>query len=324
MARNARKVHSKYIVVTGAAGFIGGQTALALQDAGHRVIGIDWRSLPAHLVGSMDMFLQEDFSSGYVLNTISNYNPMAIIHCAGTSLVGPSLKDPRTYFNNNFIKTKIMMDHIVDNAIPTRVIFSSSSSVYGEPDVESIPEHTRPNPISPYGQSKLMVEMLLTSYQHAYQIPSVVFRYFNAAGADPGARHGQNAKATHIVARILESLRDDQEFVLYGDDYDTPDGTCVRDHVHVMDVARAHVMAAEGKFDSGIYNLGLNRAVSNREVMDRAESITGQTLKHRVGPRRLGDPRRLQADCGRSNLAGWHPEYNLDDMLMHAWRWYTK
>jgi UDP-glucose 4-epimerase len=206
----------------------------------------------------------------------------------------------------------------------TRLIFSSSSSVYGEPQRVPCMETDTPSPLSPYGQSKLMCEFMIQSYARAYDLSAVMFRYFNVCGADPQTRHGQAPEGTHIIARVLESIRDGGEFRLNGDDYDTPDGTCVRDHVHVQDVARLHELACEKSFEPGVYNVGIEHGASNREIIDLAQEITGLSLNHTTGPRRPGDPSRLLASTQRLRNQGWQPTLDLRDMIQHAWRWYNR
>lgn len=312
------------VVVTGAAGYIGGQCALQLRDAGHTVIGIDRRPLPQHLQGCMD-FVQADFDSDQSFVKIIAARPDAIIHCAGTSLVGPSIKHPSDYYNNNVVKTLHLLN-IVMSAIPkTRFIFSSSAATYGIP-AASLPcqETDALKPISPYGESKMMIEQVLASYHHAYGLDYVAFRYFNACGADPQARHGQEPGATHIIARVLESIRDNQEFVLNGNDYDTRDGTCIRDYVHVADIAKAHILALSNNIPAGVYNLGSNAGTSNHEIITAATKITGKLLTVKGGPRREGDPGVLVAESSKFNsLVNWR-SYDLDDMIRHAWKWYVR
>ena len=311
------------VVVTGAAGYIGGQCALQLHDAGHTVIGIDRRPLPSHLGGLVD-FVQADFDSDQSFLKIIAERPDAIIHCAGTSLVGPSIKNPSDYYNNNVVKTLHLLN-IVLSAIPkSRFIFSSSAATYGTP-VASLPCQETDNlkPISPYGESKQMIEQVLAAYHRAYNLDYVAFRYFNACGADPKARHGQEPGATHIIARVLESIKDNQEFTLYGNNYDTRDGTCVRDYVHVADIAQAHVLALSKEIPAGVYNLGSNTGTSNQEIITAAERITGRKVNVITGPRRDGDPGVLVADSSKFNqLVRWQ-RFNLDDMIRHAWKWYV-
>ena len=314
------------VIVTGSAGYIGGQTALLLTDLGYTVYGIDRREPPPQLRGVVERFLLQDFASDVALSWIISKQPSAIIHCAGTSLVGPSVLDPSEYYNNNVAKTLKLLD-VVRRALPrTRVIFSSSAATYGTPPA-SLPcqETFVGRPISPYGESKLMVEQMMQSYRVAYGLDFVALRYFNACGADPQARHGQEPRATHIIARVLESIRDKQEFTLNGTDFDTPDGTCIRDYVHVEDIARAHMLSLSADIPAGIYNLGSAKGTSNREIIDASERITGQRVNLKTGPRREGDPDALTADPAKFNaLAGNWKKYSLDDMIQHAWKWYTR
>jgi UDP-glucose 4-epimerase len=170
-----------------------------------------------------------------------------------------------------------------------------------------------------------MIEWMLQSYRRAYGLDFVAFRYFNACGADSQSRHGQKPGATHIIARVLESLRDDREFTLNGDDYPTDDGTCVRDYVHVEDIADAHVRAIDRGLASGVFNLGTKKGASNREIISAAERITGRALKTQIGPKRPGDPAVLTASSDRwFEVSGWQARFGLDDMISHAWQWYTR
>lgn len=313
------------VLVTGAAGYIGGETMLRLRDAGHTVIGVDTVHCPEYLRSVADRFYQEDFSKSYAIDLLDQFAPTAVVHCAGSSLVGPSLGRPADYYNNNFVKTKKLLDHIVENKINTRVIFSSSAACYGEPIMVPCSEVDPCEPISPYGQSKLMIEWMMHSYRRAYNLDFVAFRYFNACGADSQRRHGQRPGATHIIARVLESIKNGTEFVLNGEDYDTPDGTCIRDYVHVEDIADAHIRAMESDIPSSVYNLGTKQGASNREIISAAERITGQSVRCTVGPRREGDPALLTATADRwQSVGGSVPKWNLDDMITHAWAWYTR
>jgi UDP-glucose 4-epimerase len=322
--RSDSDVLSNSVAVTGAAGFVGGQTMIALKEAGYKVLGMDKVRLPENLKSFADCFMQEDYASSYALDAIYRHQPLAIIHCGGTSLVGPSMKDPATYYHNNFVKTKTLLDHVVKQRLKSRFIFSSSAAVYGEPGHVPCVESDCPAPVSPYGESKFMIEMMLKSYGRAYGLNWAAFRYFNVCGADPDARHGQRDSATHIIARVLESMRDNREFVLNGDDYDTEDGTCVRDYIHVADVASVHLKALNTDFVNGVYNVGINHGFSNREIIDAAERITGKKLKMSIGPRRPGDPARLQADAAQIESQGWQAMNGLDEMITHAWNWYVR
>ena len=316
---------SKIIIVTGVAGYIGGQTALLLKDAGHEVYGIDRRDPPKHLRGICDKFLYQDFASDVALSWIIAKQPDAIIHCAGTSLVGPSMQDPAEYYNNNVAKTLRLLD-IVRKSLPRcRFVFSSSAATYGEPMISACYESDSCVPLSPYGESKLMIDMMLESYHRAYGLNYVSFRYFNACGADPKGRHGQEPGATHLIAKLLEATRDDGQFRIYGDDYPTADGTCIRDYVHVEDIARAHALALDLKIPAGIYNLGSNSGTSVKQIMDRAKKIIGKMPYIGVEARRAGDPPELTATSKKFDLVagGWR-HHDLDAMIQHAWAWYVR
>ena len=312
------------IVVTGAAGYIGGQIALKLADAGQKVLGIDRRPLPRHLDGIME-FVQADFDSGQAYTKIIQNTPTAIIHCAGTSLVGPSITNPSDYYNNNVVKTLRMLN-IVLTAIPKiRLVFSSSAAVYGEPIMNPCHEVDPCEPISPYGESKRMIEQVLESYHKAYGLDYVAFRYFNACGADPAGRHGQEPGATHVIARLLEATRDHGKFSIYGDSYPTADGTCVRDYVHVDDIAQAHILALDPKIKAGVYNIAQGTGNSVREIINKAQEVVGRLPEIDVVAARAGDPAMLTANPDKFDRAvgyAWRT-YNLTDIVKHAWAWYV-
>ena len=314
------------VIVTGSAGYIGGQTALLLKDAGHEVYGIDRRDPPKHLLGVCDGYLYQDFASDVALSWIISKQPDAIIHCAGTSLVGPSVTDPAEYYNNNVAKTLKLLD-IVRKSLPRcKFVFSSSAATYGEPIMTPVDEVDPAMPVSPYGESKLMIDMILESYHKAYGLDYVSFRYFNACGADPAGRHGQEPGATHLIARVLEATRDEGVFKIYGVDYPTIDGTCVRDYVHVDDIARAHSLAIYHDVPSGVYNLGTSTGVSNQEIITQAQQVTGRTVIMNIGTARPGDPPILTASAAKFDAVtgGAWRKHNLNDMLSHAWAWYNR
>lgn len=314
------------VIVTGAAGYIGGQTVLNLLDQGHSVYGIDASLPPPHLIDCGCKWLTADFSGEVALDSIKSFNPEAIIHCAGTSLVGPSVTNPMLYYDNNFVKTKTLLDYLVKNRLTDiRIIFSSSAATYGEPIMTPCQEEDPAIPISPYGESKLMTEFMMKAYATAYGLDFVAFRYFNACGADSQARHGQAPGATHIIARVLESIRDGQGFTLNGDNYPTPDGTCIRDYIHVEDLSQAHIMAINVNVPIGIYNLGTKQGFSNRDVINMAEKITDQNVDLSIGPMRPGDPAVLTASADRfTSISGWVPKFSLEDIIRHAWAWYQR
>jgi UDP-glucose 4-epimerase len=314
------------VVVTGASGFIGGETLIKLVDAGHDVLAIDRVMPPGNLISVPCQWHTGDFASELGIDAIKLFCPDAIVHCAGTSLVGPSLGHPAEYYNNNFIKTKILLDYLVKNHDKrVRFIFSSSAATYGNPIMTPVQEVDPTEPISPYGQSKLMIDWMLQSYRQAYGLDFVSFRYFNACGADSQARHGQAPGATHIIARVLESVKNNTDFTLYGNDYPTNDGTCVRDYIHVEDLAEAHIVAIDQSIPSDIYNLGTNKGTSNLEIMSTAADVTKIAVTHKNGPQREGDPAVLTADASKfMTVSAWKPKFDLKDMVTHAWAWYNR
>ena len=216
---------------------------------------------------------------------------------------------------------------IVRHALPqTRFIFSSSAAVYGEPIMTPCHEVDPCEPISPYGESKRMVEQILESYHRAYGLDYVAFRYFNACGADPEGRHGQEPGATHLIARLLEATRDGGTFNIHGVDYPTDDGTCVRDYVHVDDIAHAHILALNPAIESGVYNLAGGEGTSVKQVIEQAKTVIGQIPKIEFGAARAGDPAILTASADKFDRAigmRWR-NYNLTDVINHIWAWYVR
>ena len=314
------------VVVTGAAGFIGGETLLKLVDAGHDVLAIDRVMPPGHLIPVPCQWHTGDYSGEIGLDSIKRFCPDAIVHCAGTSLVGPSVQDPEEYYNNNFVKTKILLDYLIKNHDKrVRFIFSSSAATYGNPIMTPVQEVDPTEPISPYGESKLMIDWMLRSYRRAYGLDFVSFRYFNACGADSQGRHGQAPGATHIVARLLESVRDGRDFTMYGTDYPTDDGTCIRDYIHVEDLADAHIAAIDPEVKSDIYNLGTKQGHSNLQVLQAASAVLKQDIAYLHGPKRSGDPAQLVADPTKFMTASsWQPRFGLTDIIQHVWLWYNR
>lgn len=317
---------SKTVLVTGATGYIGSHVCKLLKTSGYHVVGVD-RVKREHTLKHMDQFIEADYYSPEVVSFLHDQYVMSVVHCAGTSLVGPSMADPAEYYTNNVAKTASFLDILRRLPIKPSVVFSSSAAVYGSPDVDVINEEEPFNPMSPYGQSKAMIEIMLSDYHRAYGLPSISLRYFNACGADADGELGQEPGATHIIARLLESVRDSKEFTLYGTDYDTPDGTCIRDYVHVEDLAEAHMSAIQ-YLDSfpGAYtlNLGSNTGFSNQEVIEAVNNTVGKVTVIN-GERRAGDPNKLIAG---NFLAGvvidWHPERSdLETIIKSAWKWYN-
>jgi UDP-glucose 4-epimerase len=324
---------TRKIVVTGGCGYIGSHVARAFKINGDEVLIID-KVLREHTLKDIDGWHIGDFADDAALSAIYDIQPDVIVHCAGTSLVGPSMMDPGEYYDNNISKTIRMLNWVKDFDKKPFIMFSSSASVYGQPDCLPIPEHARKNPISPYGNTKAMTEEILRDYWGAYALPSMCFRYFNAAGAMPDtADLGQEPFATHIVARVLEASLQNRAFTINGGDFDTPDGTCIRDYVHVWDIAQAHVKGVEYVFPAwlgtvpnvgcSIFNLGTNTGVSNKQIVDYVVEHYGLPFVN-YGPNRPGDPAELVADAteARTKL-NWTPEYSsINTIIDSAYKWY--
>jgi UDP-glucose 4-epimerase len=316
------------IIVTGAAGYIGGATCIALKENGYRVIGVDRRKLHKHMEYYVDQFVNECFIHPFSLEHLER-NPVAVIHCAGTSLVGPSVEKPSDYFDNNVAKTLKYLDYIRRWAPTVKFVFSSSASVYGEPIGMILTEGSETKPISAYGESKLMTEMMLERFKIAYGLKYVSYRYFNACGAVEGGEHGQEPDATHIFARLFEAALDGKDFTINGADFPTRDGTCVRDYIHVSDIAEAHVLAIDKDIE-GIYNIGTLKGHSNLEVFTAVEDflIDNEAINNKIvchiDVRREGDPATLIASAEKLLAdTGWKPKRKLNDIIESLYDWYN-
>ena len=314
----------KTVVITGGGGYIGGQTAIYFKEQGWNVTAIDRNPQFDHLEPYIDNYILDNFVSISGLSALHTAD--VVVHCAGSSLVGPSIQDPSAYYENNFIATKCMLDYMVDNKLFPKIIFSSSAAVYGNPLMTPIREEDPKNPISPYGISKHMVEQLLETYSVAYGINYVGLRYFNAAGAVTQGRHGQAKDATHIIARVMEAIKHNRVFTLNGTALDTEDGTCVRDYVHVADIAKAHFYAQEQRVLSGFYNLSTGLGASNLDILHKCCKVSDSKPQAVVeGPMREGDPATLVATNTKFfEVSNWQNEYHVDDIIEHAWKWYTR
>ena len=316
------------ILITGGCGYIGSHVARAFKRANpdNFIVVVD-RERREHTLKDVDEFVQCDFADEKGIMTLLTFNPGVIVHCAGTSLVGPSMEDPAEYYSNNVIKTLIMLNVIKDMPTKPIILFSSSASVYGDPDTVPLTEKHELRPISPYGNTKLAIEHILADYDRAYQIPSVCFRYFNAAGAwIPESDLGQERGATHIIARALESNLAGHYFIINGNDYPTKDGTCVRDYIHVQDLAEAHLLAVEYILKQpGAYrfNLGTEKGISNWEIACYVKHQYG-LINTKFGPRRAGDPAELIADASLAKQElGWKPKYSdIGKIIQSAHDWY--
>jgi UDP-glucose 4-epimerase len=317
-----------HVLVVGGAGYIGSHMVLALDRAGHRVTVLDDLSKGHRDAVLAGRFVQGDLGDPAVLDPLlSEDRPDAVMHFAAFIEVGESVRDPAKYYRNNFARTQALLDAMRAHGVDA-FIFSSTAAIFGEPRRVPIDEDHPKAPINPYGRSKWMVEQLLEDYDAAYGLRSVALRYFNAAGADPRCRTGErHDPETHLIPLVLQAASGRREAItVFGQDYDTPDGTCIRDYIHVEDLCEAHLLALEHLLAGGgsrRYNLGNGAGYSVREVIDAARRVTGRAIPQRYGERRPGDPARLVADAGRiARELGWAPRFpDLEDIVAHAWAW---
>lgn len=264
-----------------------------------------------------------------IKKVFEQYNIKAVVHFAALSKVGESVKYPEIYYYANTVNTLNLMNVMKEYGVGF-FILSSTAAVYGE--VKNIPilESSEINPVNPYGKSKSMIENILTDYNIAYGIKSVSLRYFNACGADKSATIGEwHEPETHLIPLILDvAICKSESIKIFGTDYDTKDGTCIRDYIHVTDLARAHVLALEYLLtgnDPETFNLGNGKGYSVKEIIDTVEKITGKNIARVEGKRRAGDPAILIADSTKANdILKWNPEYGLDDIIATAWDWHKK
>lgn len=262
----------------------------------------------------------------HVRRVLDEHRVEAVLHFAAWLSVSDSVKDPKGYYRNNVIGTLSLLDAMVEAKV-SRLVFSSTCAVFGEPDRTPITEETPRAPVNAYGQSKLAIEHALPHYDRAYALRSIALRYFNAAGTDPDGVIGEDHDPeTHIIPRAIDAALGAEPLSLFGDDYPTPDGTCLRDYVHVTDLADAHIRALralEAGADSTIYNLGNGEPHSVRQVIDTVERVTGLTVPRHLAPRRPGDPAVLYSSNEKiKRELGWQPAFgSLDQIVETAWRW---
>lgn len=326
--------NQQMILVTGGAGYIGSHTVQALRKAGYEVIIVD------NLVyGHQDLVenvLQTKLIIGdigdraFLDNLFANHSIAAVIHFAAYAYVGESVVNPAKYYGNNFVGTFTLLEAMRAASV-NKIVFSSTCATYGEPETIPIPEEHPQNPINPYGMSKLMVEKLLADFDTAYGLKSVCFRYFNAAGADPEGRLGEDhSPETHLIPLILLTALGKRESIsIFGTDYPTADGTCIRDYIHVSDLALAHVQGLEyllADNQSQVFNLGNGNGFSVREIIEAARQITGKKIEVVESDRRAGDPPVLVGSSAKARkILGWQPQYaDIKNIIAHAWHWHQQ
>ena len=321
---------STTVLVTGGAGYIGSHAAKALRKAGHRVVVYDNLSA-GHRQAALDAHLIEGDTADVasVRRAIRESGASAVMHFAAWLSVPDSVRDPAGYYRNNVTGTLGTLEAMA--AEECRLfVFSSTCAVYGEPTETPIRETHPTAPVNSYGQTKLAVEQSLPHFERAYGIRSIRLRYFNAAGADPEGQLGEDhAPEIHVIPRAIEAARGGPPIDIFGEDYPTPDGTCLRDYIHVTDLADAHVRALAWLQDggpSGTYNAGTERPSSVKDVIAAVERVTGKPVARRSAPRRAGDPATLYASAERIRRdLGWVPRRpDLDTIVADAWRWHLE
>ena len=317
--------------MVGGAGYIGSHMVEMLYEAGYKPIVLDNLS-----TGYSDVVLHAEFVEGDIADRalldqlFSDYEFKAVFHFASYIQVGESVLNPQKYYQNNLVNTLTLLDAMIAHHV-NHFIFSSTAAVYGEPQYMPLDVDHPKSPVNPYGKSKWMVEQILEDYDRAYGLRYVALRYFNAAGADPHGRLGERHEPeTHLIPLILQVASGRRSSIeLFGDDYETPDGTCIRDYVHVNDLCQAHLLALDfltKKNRSAAYNLGNGQGFSVKEVLSAIEKVTQKKIAHRISPRRAGDPARLIADATLAKTElGWQPQFEkLETIIQHAWEWESK
>lgn len=312
----------KYLVV-GGAGYIGSHMVKHLADAGHEVVVADIAKARTDI-----NWVGLDVADKHALDALFAESPFdAVFHFASHIQVGESVSDPAKYYQNNVAATLTLL-HAMVRANIKHLIFSSTAAVYGDPQYTPIDEQHPKAPINPYGRSKWMVEQILEDFDRAYGLKSVCLRYFNAAGADPGGQLGEcHEPETHLIPLILQAASGRRkDITVFGSDYDTHDGTCIRDYIHVNDLASAHALAVDYLLKGGtstVFNLGNGLGFSVQQVIDTARAVTGREINVNHAPRRAGDPPTLVADAGKAEaVLGWKPQFTaLEEIVTHAWKW---
>jgi UDP-glucose 4-epimerase len=317
------------VLVTGGAGYIGSHAVRELINCGHSVTVIDDLSKGHEeaLDPRASLIRASTANAALLRQRLHAHQIEAVMHFAADIEVGVSVVNPARFYRNNFANTLTLLEAMNDTGVK-RFVFSSTAAVYGNPEETPIDELHRLHPMNPYGRSKMMAEFTIEDFCHAYGFSATILRYFNVAGASPDATIGEDHEPeSHLIPRILRAARDDGEVEIFGTDYNTPDGTCIRDYVHVVDLAHAHVLALE-KLTEGacqVYNVGSESGFSVREVISACERVVGKRLSVIEGYRRHGDPAVLVASSRRirANL-GWRARYpEIQTIVQHAWHWHS-
>lgn len=321
------------ILITGGAGYIGSHAVIQFMDTGYEIVIFDnLENGHIETVNTLKKIGNVIFEKGDLRNiedvekVFSKYDIEGVIHFAAFALVGESVTNPSKYYRNNVLGTLNLLDTMIKHDVK-RIVFSSTCATYGNLQYSPIDENHPQNPVNPYGSSKLTVERILKDYDIAYDLKSIIFRYFNVAGCDEQIRIGEwHEPETHLIPNILKSVVDSTKSIkIFGDDYDTPDGTCIRDYVNVEDLARAHKLAYEylkKENTSNIFNLGTENGDSVKKVLQTCEEVVNQKIPAEIVDRRPGDPPILYANANKAKrVLGWKPEKTLKDSISSAYKW---
>lgn len=317
------------ILVTGGAGYIGSHCVRKLVEDGHSVVVIDDLTTGHEDAAGGARFYKGSLTDeAFVKNVFDSEDVEAVIHFAASSLVGESCVNPGKYFKNNVLSSVALAEAMVAHNVKY-LVFSSTAAVYGEPEKTPITEDDPTNPTNPYGESKLMIERIMGWYRDIFGLSFCPLRYFNVAGAWPDGSLGENhSPETHLIPIVLEAALGKREGVtVFGSDYPTPDGTCLRDYIHVLDLIDAHLLALDYLKNGGestVFNLGLGRGFSVMEIIEAAGKVTGREIPVTIGERRAGDPSVLVASGDKARtVLGWKPKYTKPETIIeHAWRWH--
>lgn len=312
------------VLVTGAGGYIGSHVCKLLKKSGYTVVANDIEFVEhEHWHSDLNDMNYDTISRWLIQNLCVD----TLVHIGATSLVGPSVTDPARYYHNNIASSLKLLDDCLKAGV-RKVVFASSAACYGEPTETVCREDMPHQPCNPYGWSKRMMEIILKDYYHAYNMSSVCLRFFNVAGADSDGELGQAPGGSHIIAKAIERTLAGKKFTLFGNNYNTPDGTCVRDYVHVEDIALGVLNSIEllnTQPGSHIFNLGGKRGYSNLEIIETINSVTPLRVDLEYGDPRPGDPSTLVADTTRANtVLNWHPTHSLESIIKSAYQWYIK
>ncbi len=322
--------NSRKILVTGGAGYIGSHTVRLLLEQGYDVaVADDLSKGYRHNVSGERLFQLNIAETGALRELMRQTECEAVIHFAAFIAVGESMREPERYFANNVGGSLSLLTAMVETGVK-HIVFSSTAAVYGNPPVTPILETFPIQPVNPYGESKVMVETMLRWFDAIHHVTHVCLRYFNAAGADPQGRLGEEHEPeTHLIPLLLRAVVTGEPVTIFGNDYDTPDGTCIRDYIHVDDLAQAHILAVEhlmGGGPSGQFNAGTGTGHTVLEIVRAVEEVTGEKVPYVFGPRREGDPPSLVASSGKLRAQlGWTPKYtDLTTIVRHAWEFAKK